>query len=299
MQKIDKNNNKLKDFKTTNIFRHPDTQSFLQQFESFLKKHIDNFHQSSFKGQNLLWEAIKYSLFSGGKRFRPLLAFATAQSLSIKSHLVLLWAAIIEMIHTASLIHDDLPCMDNSSYRRGKASCHQRFGEDMALLAGDCLWIEAFRLLSLDKRNDKIGIWLSILCQATGFNGLMGGQALDLKIPPYPDELYYKKMHFLKTGALITACIEGVTTLKKIHTEKTQKIQQAAPLIGQAFQLADDLQDEREKETSNFVSAIGKKKAMKHLQKLSNKALELINFDREKSIFLRELIIFNQDRAFM
>ena len=281
-----------------NILKHSTIQKFLWQFDFFLKKHIESFYYPSFKGQKLLWEAMRYSLFSGGKYFRPILVFATAQLVSIKSRLILPWAAAIEMIHTASLIHDDLPCMDNSLYRRGKTTCHRKFGEDIALLAGDCLWIEAFRLLSLDKRKDSTKIWPPILCQAAGFNGLMGGQALDLKVPMHPNESYYKKMHSLKTGALIVACMEGVVALKHTHTQRIQKIRKAAPLIGQAFQLADDLQDAGEKEIANFVNTLGRKKALKHLQKLSNNALELIDFDTKKSNFLKELIIFNQNRIF-
>ena len=295
MKKKDPDSNKTEKG-PTNVFQHPDIQVFLQQFDDFLKNYIDSLYQPNFRGQKLLWKAIQYSLFSGGKYFRPMLVFATGQAVSIKSASLLLWAAAMEMIHAASLIHDDLPCMDNSFYRRGKASCHKKFGEDIALLAGDSLWIEAFRVLSFDKKKDKIKIWLPILCQAAGFNGLMGGQALDLKTPLRPDKIYYKRMYFLKTGALITACIEGVVALKNTQTEKTKNILQAASLIGQAFQLADDLQDKGEKTVSNFAHILGKKEAMKHLKKLSSKALELTHFDTKKSL-LRELIIFNQNRV--
>ena len=282
----------------TNIFKNPCIQKFLFQFESFLKKHLNSFKPLSFKGHQQLKEAMEYSLFSGGKYFRPLLIFSTANLLSIRTRVILPWAGAIEMIHAASLIHDDLPCMDNSFQRRGKASSHRRFGEDMALLAGDCLWIEAFRLISLYGTTKTTKNWLALLCEAAGFHGLMGGQALDLKIPKNPDELYYKEMHSMKTGDLIATGIKGVLALKTEVTEKTHKLKEAAHLIGQAFQLSDDLQDDNEKSLSNLASTLGRRKAENKLHELSHKALQLINTEKQPAAgLLKELIIFNRDRS--
>ncbi len=283
---------------STSVFKDPRIQKFLFQFESFLKEHLHNFQPLSFKGHQQLKEAIEYSLFSGGKYFRPLLIFSTAHLLSIRTRVILPWAGAIEMIHAASLIHDDLPCMDNSSQRRGKASSHRRFGEDMALLAGDCLWIEAFRLILLYGTEKTAKHWLALLCEAAGFHGLMGGQALDLKIPKNPDELYYREMHFMKTGTLIAAGMKGVLALQPRVTERTHKLKEAASLIGQAFQVSDDLQDDSENSISNLASTLGRKKAENKLHELSHKALQLIDVEKEPaSRFLKELIIFNRDRA--
>ena len=282
--------------KQCNIFENMEVKHFLLQFESFLKEHINNLPYL-LKGHQKLRQAMEYSLFSGGKYFRPLLVFATAQLFSSKNQIILPWAAAIEMVHIASLIHDDLPCMDNGLERRGKATTHRRFGENMALLAGDCFWVEAFRLVANYGNNKNTKVWLSILCQATGFNGLMGGQALDLNTPINPSENYYKEMHSMKTGALITAAMEGVLALQDKITEKTQKVREAAPYMGQAFQLSDDLQDEKETSKSNFINTFGKTKAQKTLQALSNKALDLVNFKEEDSSYLlKQLIIFNRDR---
>ena len=285
---------------TEALFKNKEIKQFLIQFKLFLKKHLDSFSCLPLKGHQQLRKTIKYSLFSGGKYFRPLLIFATARSMKVRTSYILPWAAAIEMIHSASLIHDDLPCMDDSHQRRGKVSCHKKFGEDMALLAGDCLWIEAFRLIHIHTKKDKEKLkWLFLLCQATGFTGLMGGQALDLKIPSKPNEYYYKKMHFLKTGALIAASMEGVLILQDKKSEKKQRIQKAAQIMGRAFQISDDLQDEFEKNTSNFSHTLGRKKAQNDLNILSNKALKLINFDNSSSSILKKLIIFNQHRAFI
>ena len=281
------------------LFKNKEIQKFLIQFKSFLKTHLDSFSCLPLKGHRQLRKAIEYSLFSGGKYFRPLLIFATARLMKVTIPSILTWATAIEMIHSASLIHDDLPCMDDSSQRRGKASCHKKFGEDMALLAGDCLWIEAFHLIHLHTKKDKDKLnWLFLLCQATGFQGLMGGQALDLRVPLKPNEYYYKKMHFMKTGALISASIEGVLALQDKKTGKKQRVKEAAFLIGRAFQISDDLQDEFEKNTSNLSHTLGRKKAQDHLNILSNKALKLIDFDNASSSLLKKLITFNQHRVY-
>ena len=279
------------------LFKDKEVKAFLAQFKVFLKKHIDSFSCLSFGGHRQLRKAIEYSLFSKGKYFRPLLVLATAHLIKIKAPLILPWAIAIEMIHAASLIHDDLPCMDNSDQRRGKASCHRQFGEDMALLAGDCLWIEAFHLIHIHTKKNKYKMkWLFLLCQAAGFQGLMGGQALDLRPPLKPNESYYKKMHFMKTGALIAACIEGVLAMRDKSTDKTQKLKAAGPLIGRAFQISDDLQDKSEKTSSNFSCTLGRKIAHHQLNTLSNRATQLIDFAPSSSL-LKKLITFNQQRV--
>lgn len=272
----------------------PENKKFLLHFEKFLKEHFTNLPCSNFKGHQQLKESIQYSVFSGGKYFRPLLVFATSQLLGIKSSLIIPWAAAIQTLHVASIIHDDLPCMDNSSQRRGKISNHRRFGENLALLAGDCLWIEAFRFISLYATKKQQPIWLSILCETGSFNGLMGGQALDL-IPEKAHKSYYTKMHSMKTGALISASIEGVLQIQ--NSKKINNIKKASHLIGQAFQLADDLQDIED--DSNFAQFLGYKQAKKKLHKLSDLALKLIHSDEPSSCanLLKNLVLFNRDRS--
>ena len=274
------------------FYNQEKAKNFLRRFELFLQDVLNRLPPLPFRGHRKLKEALYYSLFTGGKRFRPLLIFATAQMLKIKTSVILPWAGAIEMIHTASLIHDDLPCMDNSLQRRKKASCHRRFGESTALLAGDCLWIEAFRLISRAKESR---IWLTALCAGAGFYGLMGGQALDLNSPPDPDEEFYTKMHSMKTGALIVACMEGVLTLKPGADSK--KLKKTARLIGRAFQLSDDLQEEKEKkELSNLAHILGEKKARSLLKDLSLEALLQLK-DFPSPFLLKKLIVFNQNRA--
>ena len=281
---------------SSNILKDPENEKFIFQIKSFLKNHLNQFKVLPFKGHKQLKEALEYSLFSSGKYFRPLLIKATARLFGLRVDVFLPWAGAIEMFHVASLIHDDLPCMDNAYERRGKATCHRRFGEDMALLAGDCLWIEAFKLLYFYPAADKSAIWLPLLCEAGGFQGLMGGQALDLKSPRRPDADYYQKMHSRKTGALITASIKGVSGLELKKRDRVSRVNKAASLMGEAFQLADDLQDEEEN-PCNSVFVLGTKKVQDRLCELSSEAQKLINFDKSHSRLLDELIIFNKERG--
>ena len=276
------------------LAHHSSALKFLKTFDSFLTSHLNTFKVSSFQGQEKLLRAIKYSLFSGGKRFRPLLIFSVSEILSIKDSLILPWAGAIEMMHTASLIHDDLPCMDNSSHRRNRATNHRVFGEDMALLAGDCLWVEAFRLVEHDPA------WVKLLCQACGFHGLMGGQALDLCPPTNPEKFdrYYEEMNSMKTTSLISIGVQGVFVLKNQETDETKKLQQVGNFIGQAFQLSDDLQDFKDANSaSNFAVTLGYQAARKRLNDLSEEALDLVAKAGFSNSLLSQLIIFNQKRC--
>ena len=260
---------------------------FVQQFEKFLKTYFNQFQPLAFRGHQRLLESIRYTLFTGGKRFRPLLIFSTAEICGLRTNLILPWAGAIEIIHTASLIHDDLPVMDNSFSRRRQATNHRLFGENIALLAGNCLWIEAFRIIEPYTKHTN---WLSLLCQVVGFNGLMGGQALDLN--PEPSEKYYNDLHAMKTAALMEASIKGVLYLQQ---RSLQGLYKAAGLIGHAFQLADDLEDDKEDKKSN-ITVLGKKPAQKKLQELSSNILKLIQ-PYTKTDYLTKLILFNATRA--
>ena len=277
------------------LLKSPEVQRFISTFESFLKTHINSLNPLPLKGHQVLFDSIKYSLFSGGKFFRPLLIFSVSRILSINPHDILPWAGAIEMIHVASLIHDDLPLMDNSLQRRGKVTNHRRFGPDMALLAGNCLWIEAFKLLESDQKAS----WLPILCKAVGFKGLMGGQALDLKPPPIfkQNDFYYNHLHSMKTAALISASIEGVLVLSKQKTEEHQRLQTMGQILGLAFQLADDLQDRKEDITVNWAVFLGKKKALKKLHELTQDSLNLIDSQNPSTQLLKQLVLFNYERT--
>ena len=191
-------------------------------------------------------EAMRYSLLAGGKRIRPVLALATAEALGSDRVTVLPLAAAIELIHTYSLIHDDLPAMDDDDLRRGRLTCHKAFGEDVAILAGDGLYAEAFRLLLTDQAGEPAHVLAAAreLATATGVQGMVGGQYIDVAgtAPDGADGL--RRLHELKTGRLIAASIMCVLLLDGRRPPATiQSFSAFAGELGVLFQIVDDILD--------------------------------------------------------
>jgi geranylgeranyl diphosphate synthase, type II len=191
-------------------------------------------------------EAMRYSLLAGGKRIRPVLALATANALGHPGAEVLPLAAAIELIHTYSLIHDDLPAMDDDDLRRGRLTCHKVFGEDVAILAGDGLYAEAFRLLLTEQRGEPANLLAAAreLASATGVSGMVGGQYIDVAGTAPEGAAGLRRLHELKTGRLIAASIECVLLMVGSHTPETiGSFQAFAGELGVLFQIVDDILD--------------------------------------------------------
>ncbi len=192
-----------------------------------------------------LEEAMLYSLLAGGKRIRPVLALATAAALGEAPAGVMPLAAALEMVHSYSLIHDDLPAMDDDDLRRGKPSCHVAFGEDVAILAGDALYAEAFRLILAEQQGDPRRILRASaeLAAATGVNGMVGGQYLDVEgaAADGPDGL--RELHARKTGRLIGASVECVCLLHGVDEATLLAYRAFATELGVLFQIVDDILD--------------------------------------------------------
>ena len=191
-----------------------------------------------------LFESIRYSILAGGKRIRPVLTLEFARLGGIDWRLALPYACALELVHNYSLIHDDLPCMDNDDLRRGKPTNHKVFGETMAVLAGDALQAEAFRLiaqapgLSAQSRIDAV----EILAKAAGADGMVGGQVLDT-VCNVQDEPMLTLLHSLKTGAMIAGAAElGCVAAEMDEVKRAQAVEYAAQL-GLAFQIRDDMLD--------------------------------------------------------
>jgi geranylgeranyl diphosphate synthase type II len=185
---------------------------------------------------------MRYSLLAGGKRIRPVLALATAEALGRVPGDVLPLAAAIEMIHTYSLIHDDLPAMDDDDLRRGKPTCHVAFGEDVAILAGDGLFAEALRLALSEQRGDPRGV-LAAVCEivdAAGVRGMVGGQYLDVAAEAGVE---LRHLHELKTGALIAASVGSILALEGVNGPATIPFRRFAAELGVVFQIVDDILD--------------------------------------------------------
>ena len=193
-----------------------------------------------------LEEAMRYSLLAGGKRIRPVLSLATARAIGIEPREVLPLAGAIELIHTYSLIHDDLPAMDDDDLRRGMPTCHVKFGEDVAILAGDGLYAEAFRHLLREQRSppERVLGAAAELATATGVNGMVGGQYADVsqRTPPGPAAL--RRVHELKTGRLIGASVLCVLLLGGMADESAAaSLRRFASELGVLFQIVDDILD--------------------------------------------------------
>jgi farnesyl diphosphate synthase len=244
--------------------------------------------------------AMKYALLGGGKRMRPLLCHLMTQTLNVNTQHTLAVSAAIECIHAYSLIHDDLPAMDDDDTRRGRPTCHIVYGEATAILAGDALQSLAFSILSDDKLIDapasiKLNL-VNLLANASGYKGMCGGQAIDLaatglnsEVPHTLDTL--KLLHRLKTGALLKACVSMVLALSETVTEeeKTQ-FEVFADAIGLAFQVQDDILDEvgtdaqigkpqgsdAEQNKHTFPALLGLQGAQDELTKLSEQALQAL-----------------------
>ncbi len=223
--------------------------------KSYLKEKrelIDSYLESYFSIPSepfVLHEAMRYSLFAGGKRIRPILALASYEACGGNPKDIVPYATALELIHTYSLIHDDLPSMDNDDLRRGKPTNHKVFGEAMAILAGDALLTEAFLMLSNNPHSSslKLSDLIKIIREvslASGVHGMVGGQALDIfseNIEPDKDTLNFIHLH--KTAALITASVRMGAILANIKEKKLKALTEYGTGIGLAFQIIDDILD--------------------------------------------------------
>ena len=225
---------------------------------------------------SLLFKAMRHAVLSGGKRFRPLLAFSSGECFGVSQDMVLPFACALELIHNYSLVHDDLPSIDNDDYRRGQPSCHKAFGEDIALLTGDSLLTLAFEVMaqaSLEEnllpRKEKV---LREISHLSGVKGMIGGQLMDITLTP--EELTEEVFHDLilkKTGGLITASVKTGALLGGAGDSELEAIDQYGQNIGLAFQVRDDILDsarEAEKRAlfrPNYVSLFGLETAKRRL----------------------------------
>ena len=193
-------------------------------------------------GTERLEEAMRYSLLAGGKRIRPVLALATAEALGRNPGEVLPLAAALELVHTYSLIHDDLPAMDDDELRRGQPTCHVAFGEDVAILAGDGLFAEALRLALSEQEGEPEHVLAAAreLVAAAGVHGMVGGQYLDVAGSGAVD---LRRLHELKTGALIAASVGCVLSLGGMAGPATIPFRRFAAELGVVFQIVDDILD--------------------------------------------------------
>ena len=259
------------------------------------------------EGYDTLLKAMDYSVAAGGKRLRPSLMLEFYRLCGGKYPCdVANFAASIEFIHSYSLIHDDLPCMDNDDLRRGKPSCHIAFGEDTALLAGDSLLTLAFFSASQCVNTNPTLVLAAInkLSEYAGIGGMVGGQVIDLAIEGKDvDADSIKKMYSMKTGALIKASCEIGCILAGASDDKTASARTFAENIGLAFQIVDDLLDltgdakklgkpvgsDDKNDKSTYVSKIGIEKAEVEVVTLTNAAIDALEIFGDEACALKDL----------
>jgi geranylgeranyl pyrophosphate synthase len=196
-----------------------------------------------------LHEAMRYAVFNGGKRVRPLLVYLTGTALNVEPAVLDAPACAVELIHAYSLVHDDLPAMDDDDLRRGKPTCHKAFDEATAILVGDALQTLAFYALShnphLQTNSERRLEMVETLALASGSRGMAGGQAIDMdSIGQSLNLAELENMHIHKTGALIRACVKlGALSCEQINRVQLEKLDHYAKCIGLAFQIQDDILD--------------------------------------------------------
>ncbi|MCH2534205.1 MAG: polyprenyl synthetase family protein [Bdellovibrionales bacterium] len=271
----------------------------LNSFEGYLKKQLQNQELSDWPAINTLFDSINYSAFSGGKRFRPLLSMLTAKALNHSIEKALPYAAAVECIHTYSLIHDDLPCMDNDEERRGLPTNHIKYGEDIALLAGDSLLSVAFEILMSSDQPDSLVLKaLKNLSHSVGPYGMIGGQILDIKSDTDTNVKQLEKVHELKTGALIYSSVVGTAELLGATKTQLKNLASYSRGVGFCFQLADDIEDYYDNESTSFINATSFEQTAKLLKQETQKALSFIEapeFENPKGLV--ELAEFNYQRV--
>ena len=288
-----------------------DFQSWVAAHQARFEETLRNLLPRADIAPQRLHEAMRYAVLDGGKRVRPLLAFAAGELNGAEVARVDIAAAAVELIHAYSLVHDDMPCMDDDVLRRGKPTCHKQYDEATALLVGDALQTLAFQLLAEHRLNDDAMRQLEmvrLLALASGSRGMAGGQAIDLasvgKSLTLP-ELEF--MHIHKTGALIRAAVLlGAHCGSRLETAQIDKLDHFGKLIGLAFQVVDDVLDceadtatlgktagkDADNGKPTYVSLLGIQDARDMAQRLHREALETLAGFGDSAQRLRELADF-------
>lgn len=288
-----------------------DIQAYLKEKKNLIDSFLESYFKTTFR-PNTLYDSVVYSISAGGKRIRPVLALASYEACGGADDIIP-FASALELIHTYSLIHDDLPAMDNDDLRRGKPTNHKVFGDGMAILAGDALLTEAFYLLSgtkpsaLSLQPSAILSVIRELALASGMHGMVGGQAEDLLSEDKAvdsDNLSF--IHAHKTGALITASVRIGALLADAEKEKLHALTRYGENIGLAFQIIDDILDvegktevlgktagsDYKKKKMTYPGHFGIDLSMKKAEELIKNAVNALNPFSKKADPLREIALY-------
>ena len=289
--------------------------NLLNDYKVLIENEIDRLYpQNNEVLYKELIDASRYSLLLGGKRIRPVIMLEFCKLFGGEIKDVINFAIALEMIHTYSLIHDDLPCMDNDDMRRGKPSCHVKYGEDIALLAGDTLLTESFKIAADSSAEDSLKIKaISVLAQRAGLHGMIGGQVMDLSFEKNkPDLDSLRTMYIKKTGCLISAACEIGAIIGGASDEQIDIAQNYAVNLGLAFQIIDDILDitgdeavlgkpigsDNENGKTTYVSILGLDEARLVAKKLTDEALNALSLFDGNTKNLQELTKYLLERNY-
>ncbi len=292
-----------------------DFHAYLEEKKALVDNAI-NAYFSKYQFPKELCDSMRYSIIDSGKRIRPILTIATAELFDTPVDLVLPFAVAIEAIHTYTLIHDDLPAMDNDDFRRGKPTNHKVFGEAIAILAGDAMLTEAFCIMTEESINKKIPLRKAMLAineiaYRCGVNGVVGGQVVDvLSENKKIDFSTLEYIHTHKTGALILASIRVALHLSKVKKADYENLTRYGENIGLAFQIMDDILDvegdfsklgkkvgaDAEKKKNTYPSIVGLKASKELLKNLTNTAIKYLKPYGNKAHFLKDFALYLSSR---
>ena len=283
-------------------------------YKPIIENRIDELLPETDSPYNEVVKASRYSLKLGGKRIRPIIMMEFCRLFSGEYKNALDFAIALEMIHTYSLIHDDLPCMDNDDFRRGKPSCHKAFSEDMALLAGDALLTEAFSVAANADVDDSVKVKAVLtLSQMAGFSGMLGGQVIDLSFVKNPPDLEMLcDMYARKTGCLLRAAAIIGATVGGANEVEVNNADLFAQKVGLAFQIIDDILDvvadpellgkpvgsDDKNQKTTFVSLLGLEGAKKEAKKLTDEALLILDGFNGNTENMKAITKYLLDRNF-
>jgi len=259
-------------------------KDYLKQRRAVVDRALDRYFKESGPQSRTIHKAMRYGLFSGGKRLRPILMLASGDLFGADAKAVLAFASAMEMIHTYSLIHDDLPALDDDDLRRGQPTVHKVYGEGIALLAGDALLTEAFHLMTEPRLTRGLDSHLVLtlvheIARAAGVGGMAGGQAIDLEAEEREaDVATVEYIHVRKTGALILASVRVGAMLGGAPAKELRRLSRYGEFFGLAFQIADDIMDTsdhgKEFKKATYPAVVGITAAKSRAQELLRQCLK-------------------------
>lgn len=271
--------------------------AYLKSRRERINNALDQYLPAATLEPQRLHEAMRYAVLNGGKRMRPLLVYAVGETFAIDLSLLDIPAAALELLHAFSLIHDDLPGMDNDDFRRGQPTCHKVFGEAVAILAGDALLVLAFQLLSnhnLVAPLIRINM-INTVTAAVGSLGMAGGQAIDMA-NSNSNVAQLEQMYILKTGALLSASVQLGALVAGVNQDILQLLDRYAACLGLAFQIQDDLFDLEEIEQKiTYPALVGVEKSQQKIKELHAEITEILE-QIPNSKFLNKLTNYIMQR---